>query len=305
MGWLSLKGTRQKHLLTLLLLCNVGKNHSSTTPPLRHMIAVQPALRQALRRLLKPLVRLLLRHGVAFAAFSEVCKQVYVETANQEFSVPGRKQSLSRVAVITGIHRREVKRLLSEEPAEVPHRKRHNRAARVISAWMHDGAYSEQGVPQVLSVNQEFSQLVNQYGGDVPPRAVLDELVRVGAVRRVEYDKVALVMPTYTPTSSPEDALHIFGDSVSDLIATLDHNLQASVEDSRLQLSVIHTNVPDECLQELSSLSKEKAIELLQKLDGEFATRDREHNALLSGQGRNRVGIGVYYFEQPYKDEES
>lgn len=143
------------------------------------------ALRQALQGVLKPLVRVLIRSGVSFAEFAEVAKRLFVELAMRDMQIPGRKASVSRAAVLTGLSRKEVQRTLREsETSQLPGEQR-NRAARVIEGWLNDPRFLDQeGRPRVLPATgggDSFAELVQQYGADVPPRAILDELVRVGA----------------------------------------------------------------------------------------------------------------------------
>ena len=71
------------------------------------------ALSAALVRMLRPLVRLLLRRGVSFKAFSDLLRWLYVDVAIEEFGLSGRKQSVSRVSVVTGLTRKEVSRLIN------------------------------------------------------------------------------------------------------------------------------------------------------------------------------------------------
>ena len=72
------------------------------------------ALRSALEQLLRPLCRLLLRHSVSFSAFADMAKRVYVDVALKDFSLPGKKPTTSRVAVLSGLTRKEVHRILAD-----------------------------------------------------------------------------------------------------------------------------------------------------------------------------------------------
>ena len=91
-------------------------------------------LHAALLKLLRPLIRLLLQNGVPFGTFSDLIKWVYVDVAQKEFGIPGRKQSNSRISIITGLSRKEVHRLKNiEGPHETENVQSYNRAARVVS----------------------------------------------------------------------------------------------------------------------------------------------------------------------------
>ena len=76
------------------------------------------AISAAIKRLLYPLVRVLLRQGMPYGAFSDLAKRVYVDVAMQEFGIPGRKQSISRVSIMTGLTRKEVRRIQGLETTD-------------------------------------------------------------------------------------------------------------------------------------------------------------------------------------------
>ena len=150
------------------------------------------ALVRALYKVLRPMVRLLLRHGMSYRAFSDVARNVFVDVAEEEFSLPGRKPSHSRTAVLTGINRKDIAKLkdrphpLSDQSLDAP-----NPAARVITAWTNDARFHDTaGAPKSLLVEEQatqpdsFTTLAKEYSSDVPVRALLDELVRIHAVER-------------------------------------------------------------------------------------------------------------------------
>jgi hypothetical protein len=180
-------------------------------------------LSAAVLRLLRPLVRILLRNGVSYSTFSDFVKWVYVDVAGKEFGIEGRKQSASRVSVITGLSRKEVMRVRKlPKPDDSASAERYNRAARVIAAWRRDRNFLDaEGKPAPLPMTGpgvSFSELVKRFSGDVPVRATLDELIRVGAVERLEDGSVSLLTRTYIPESSDADKLHILGTDVAHLI---------------------------------------------------------------------------------------
>jgi hypothetical protein len=261
-------------------------------------------------RLLRPLVRILLRNGVSFGAFSDLAKWVYVDVASKEFDIRGRKQSTSRVSVITGLSRKEVMRIRQlSKPDDQASRERYNRAARVIAAWRRESDFLDaKGKPAPLPMGgpgATFSELVKRFSGDVPVRATLDELIRVGAVERLKDGRVCLLARAYIPESSDADKLHILGTDVGHLIATIDHNLKPDPIGPRFQRKVAYDNLPDEILPAFRRLSAKRAQALLESLDRWLAQRDRDVTPTIKGTGRNRAGLGVYYFEEPHTDEEN
>lgn len=264
----------------------------------------------ALRKILRPLVRMLLRNGVAYADFTTLVRQTFVDVAGEDFDLPGRKQSVSRISVLTGINRKEVKRLL-EEPRDAQPAAEHNRAARVVSGWMRDSIFqNKQGKPSPLSWGDQsaangFEALVKKYSGDMPARSVLDELIRVGAVELQENRQIRLAASGYVPAASNEELLRLSGEGVTDLLNTIDHNLSDNKTHTRLQLSVAYDDVPDTGVEMFRHLSQEKSLELLTYLDGFLATQDRSVNPSTQGEGRYRTGIGIYYFEEPVQHSDS
>jgi len=267
-------------------------------------------LSAAVLRLFRPLVRILLRNGVSYRTFADFAKWVYVDVATKEFGIKGRKQSTSRVSVITGLSRKEVKRVRElPRPDDSASVESYNRAARVIAAWRREIDFLDvEGNPAPLpleGLGSTFSELVKRYSGDMPVRAVLDELIRVGAVERLENGRVRLLVRAYVPESSEADKLHILGTDVAHLISTIEHNLKADPSGLLFQRKVAYDNLPNEVLPEFRELSAKRAQALLEKLDTWLAQRDRDVTPSVKGTGRNRAGLGIYYFEEPYIEEES
>ena len=267
-------------------------------------------LSSAVLRLLRPLVRILLRNGVSYRTFSDLVKWVYVDVASKEFGIGGRKQSTSRVSVVTGLSRKEVMRVRHlSRPDDRASTERYNRAARVIAAWRRESEFLDaEGKPAPLPMagpGATFSELVKRFSGDVPARAILDELIRVGAVERLKDGEVCLLTRAYIPESSDADKLHILGTDVGHLISTIGHNLKPDPIGSLFQRKVAYDNLPDEVLPKFRNLSAKRAQALLEGLDRWLAQRDRDVTPTLKGSGRNRAGLGIYYFEEPYWNEEN
>ena len=268
------------------------------------------ALSAAVLKLLRPLVRILLRNGVSYSSFADLAKWVYVDVAMREFGVEGRKQSVSRVSIITGLSRKEVARVRQlPKPDDRASSESYNRAARVIAGWRRDPDFCDgHGEPAVLPMADEgisFSELVKRFSGDVPARAILDELIRVRAVEPLKDGRVRLLARAYIPESSEADKLNILGTDVGYLVATIDHNLRPDTSGPFFQRKVAYDNLPDEVLPKFRKLTGEKAQALLERMDRWLAERDRDVTPSVGGTGRNRAGIGIYYFEEPYPDEES
>lgn len=268
-----------------------------------------PPLFAAILRLLRPLVRILLRNGISYGTFSDLAKWVYVDVADKEFQIEGRKQSISRISVLTGLSRKEIMRVKQFlKPDDRDSSERYNRAARVISAWRRESAFldkRENPLPLPMDgPGASFSALVKRFSGDVPPRAILDELQRVGAVERMADGCIRLLARAYIPETDDTDKLNILGTDVGHLISTIAHNLAPDRAGPYFQRKVAYDSLPDDALPEFRELSARRAQSLLEDLDRWLARHDRDVNPKVKGSGRNRAGLGIYYFEEPISDEE-
>jgi hypothetical protein len=243
----------------------------------------------AIKRMMRPLIRILLRNGISFPTFADIAKNLFVEVARSEFGIAGRKQSTSRIAVITGLTRKEVTRISRLSfPGDQTSAERYNRASRVVSGWCRDGDFLDsKGQPALLELSgraRTFQDLVKRYSGDIPYRAVLDELVSQGVVHRQENNRVKLMERAYLPKADEAMKLHILGTDTGYLIDTIGHNLRPGDSEPRFQRKVLYDNLPDEVLPTLRGRSSKMGQALLDS----------------GGSGRNAAGIGIYYFEKPH-----
>lgn len=273
----------------------------------------------AILKLLRPLVRVLLKNGVSYGEFTELAKQSFVMTAELDYQPESRKQSVSRIAMMTGITRKEVSRIrgtkqTQETPASGPQLlspEPYNRGVRIISGWNKDSIYHDHnGKPRMLPLEEKagsFAQLVKKYSGDIPARAALDELVRVGAVTIPKQGYVSLSHEgAYVPDNSQDAKVEILGNSVADLLGTLEHNLNATSNTTHLQLTTAYDNLPRSAVDAFRQLSRKDAKALLANVDRWLGQRDRDASSVNStsdNDGRMRLGIGIYYIEEDMTSE--
>ncbi len=269
------------------------------------MSANQPHIIKSLLKVLKPLIRILLKHGVSYAEFADLSRRIFVDIADNEFALTGRKQTIARIAVLTGINRKDVKRIREEPLVAADHPSKHNRAARVVTGWMQDHEFkNEDGSPKALTVGDHqssFYQLIRHYSGDMPARAILDELIRVGSVNYNSQNQiVTLLQPSYVPRNSQISMLDVGLQAIGDQLDTIDHNLNTDWDDSRLQLSVVYDTISDASKRDLKPIVSEKAMEMVQNLDSlmlQFADQNISDACMPLKKPSSRVGIGIYYFD--------
>lgn len=263
---------------------------------------LERAIDRAVARLLRPLFRVLLRHGKSYRAFEEVAKRTYVEVAMGDFGIPGKKPSVARASILSGLTRKEVQRLLQAPALDDAEASEHrNRAARVLTAWLRDADFHDsQGQPRPLDVDGErgFAALVRRHSGDMPTRAVLDELLRVGAVERLPDGRIALLTRGYVPRKGAREMVGVLGADVADLIETIDHNLHQDAQAPRFQRKVMYHGVPAQALPAFRALSAERAQSLLEQLDRWLQDASQDRAPGETDAPGARVGLGIYYFEE-------
>lgn len=265
--------------------------------------SVKPGLLSAFRVLLRPLVRILLRHGISFAEFAEIVKAVYVEIAVTEFKVNGKRGTKSRIAVITGLTRKEVSRVIELAGTEsIGSKSNLNRVARVLAGWHTDPDFvGPYGMP--LEVRYEdsgpntatFSNLVRRYSGDMSPRSMLDELMRVGAVVETEPGWLKVLRRVYEPQTLALDNFERVGEVVKNFVDTVDFNLQKeSLGSGRFERIVYSPEgIRNEDIPRFNQYVKERCQALLEEIDNWIAQ--------LEAPGRNQknithTGVGIYQY---------
>lgn len=269
---------------------------------------MEKMLLQATRRILKPLVRILYRKGVAFGEFSQLARQMYVEVTGEMLTSEGERPTTSRIAISTGLTRKDVAQL-RQMPDDCLPTNSYNRGTRVMTGWLHDREFHDAaGEPALLPVQGEvgsFASLVSRYSGDMPYRAMLHEMERLGAVQVTASGHVQLMGGGYIPHANEAEKFSILGTDVAALIATIEHNLiTQDRQQLRFQRKVSYDNLPIEVLPAFKAMVDKDGLDLLIKFNGWLAIQDRDSNPQVEGTGRMRAGVGIYYFEEPVLDQQ-
>ena len=166
-----------------------------------------PALVLALRRVLRPLVRLMLARAITYPYLCELLKALFVEVADRDFRIGSKVPTDSRVSLVTGVHRKEVNRLrqeMSSDTETVPSVV--SLGAQLVAVWLGSARYlNEDGQPRPLArfVSEggelSFEALVAGVNSDIRPRVVLDEWLRLGVVHFDEERRVCLNVQAFVP----------------------------------------------------------------------------------------------------------
>ena len=253
----------------------------------------------AVGRILRPMVRILIRNGVPSDALTRVVRKVYVDVAAEDFRLNGKRQTVSRISVITGLHRKEVARLRAANAVDVGSQaSERNRAAAVLTAWLRDPEFLDRkGDPLDLPFagTQSFSELVRRYSGDMKPRAMADEFLASGAIEMIA-GRLRMSARGYVPGIDGNDMVDMLGTDAAQLIETIDHNMQSS--EKRYQRKVEYDGVPVEHATEFRALSARLSQHVLEELDRWLASREA---TAASGNSTMTLGLGIFQIENAGK----
>ena len=264
---------------------------------------LQTILRVAAGKILRPLIRVMLRNGVACGSFEEMVRKAYVDEAFSLALQQG-KATVSSVSAQTGLSRKEVKRLheLEQDSTEAnDNTQKYNRAVRVISGWLNDKRFtSSSGIARALSMEGDgdsFAQLVKDYSGDIPTRAMFDLLQKSGCVEKVD-GKVYLTSHAYVPGNDPVDVINILGNDSNELMETVIHNMSSEKEFRRYQRKVSTKKLASKHLEAFQKYSGRRSQTLLEDLDNWLT----DHESLTEKDSRY-VSLGIYFYQAD--DEET
>lgn len=259
--------------------------------------SLQKALSAAVLRLLRPLVGLLLRHGMAYGSFAELARKAYVDEAFRQVAASGKRPTVSSVSALTGLTRKETKRLREMELVDdESSAQRYSRAIRVISGWISDPQFQTgAGAPAVLPMEGEqhsFVALVKKYSGDIPPAAMLSVLESSGTVESDDRG-VTLHARAYLPSATPAEKLEILGRDVAELIATIDHNLSAAPGRRYFQRKVSNVLVDPAAVEEFRTFSDRKSQELLEEYHRWLTRHELRSDSEEASPAY--LAVGIYY----------
>lgn len=203
---------------------------------------MQSELRAALvhlcRRVLHPLIRILVRFGVSAGELKAIIDSVYAHAGAEYLEQQGERVTYSRLAVITGINRSALPEILAAPQArdfQPRSTTQLHRAARVLTGWYDDRDFlSRDGRPAALPIHgnrRSFRQLVHRYSGGMYYQTILSELERLGAVKRVDAETVRAVRRTPSAGGASPESVYSAGELAGDLMETLGHNLAAGPDE--------------------------------------------------------------------------
>jgi Family of unknown function (DUF6502) len=269
---------------------------TSTTP--------SPALVMALRRVLRPMVKLMLARGITYPYLADLLKALFVEVADRDFRLDQKAPTDSRVSLVSGVHRKEVNRLRQEIASDaeiVPSVV--SLGAQLVAVWLGSARYlDEDGRPRPLARfvseggEMSFEALVAGVNSDIRPRVVLDEWLRLGVVHFDEERRVCLNVEAFIPVEGFEEKAFYFGHNLHDHAAAAAHNLLGAGPPF-FERTVHYDALSASSVAALAAQSGQvgmKALLAVNKSAMALETADADDTA-----PRQRITFGIYFYTEP------
>jgi hypothetical protein len=281
----------------------IPTQHQTDTVPLSPDSIPHPtddtALVDALRRVLGPLARLMLARGMTLPLAVELLKRVLVETAERDFRLESKAVTDSRISLLTGVHRKDVKRLRSLPRVDAPLPHKVSLGAQLVGRWVTQKPWVDRGgrpkrLPRLYSQGGKasFEALVASVSRDIRPRSVLDEWIRLNVVTLNEADEVVLNTAAFVPREGADEKLHYLGLNVGDHAETAANNVLG--REPRFDRSVHHDGLSEEQVQRLRRRAAELGTAMLQTLHAEVEMMQQQARPAAPAQ---RFTCGVYWYD--------
>ena len=269
--------------------------HRSLNDPLKEATIV------ALKRVVDPLVDLMFDAGVTVHEFSQIVRERAVRTAARRVSKETGRDSKSRVAIITGLPRSEVARILKSDDVALSKRLGQHPARKVLSAWFDDPRFLEaNGEPAVLPIfgkRRSFEQLVAIHSRGIPVRAMLDELTQIEAVERLEDQRVKAKSRVPILTGRTGNAIAVIGERTRDLLDTLTNNLRRTSK-PLFEGTALAEGTDPEMVSLLRREIAEQGANFINSANSLFSRSSVKANRLIAKKStKYRLGVTVYYFQ--------
>jgi Family of unknown function (DUF6502) len=264
---------------------------------------------RALRKIFRPIIKYMIAQGINFPAVTQLLKALYVEVANDDFALEHRRATDSRVSMLTGIHRAEVKRLTDEQsspnedaPVAV------SLGGQVVARWISDPTYLDaNGNPIPLARHASeggavsFESLFASIRSDIRSRPILDEWLRLGVVELDNQDRVCLKHKAYVPEKGSEEKAFYFGQNIHDHLAVSVNNMLGA-SPSQLERSVYYHRLTPASVETLQKLATDIGMRAIQEVNRLAIELDRIDAG--RPEATQRMNFGLYFYSGArHKDE--
>lgn len=250
---------------------------------------------QCLTLLLRPVVKFCLRRSIKIQDVIESTKIVFVDLAEQELRREKHDVSVSKISLMTGLHRRDVSRLYRSSFVK---QQSTSLVARIIGQWQKDRRFSSKsGSPRVLSfdgLESDFADLIQSVSRELNPYTILFEMERIGAVTRTPRG-LKLVARAFVPRGDLKQSIDLMAKDCEDLMSAVEENLEALDTERNLHLKTEYDNIPSSHLPKIRGWVMKEGSAFQERVRNFISRYDRDIHPELDGNGpRSRVAVGAF-----------
>lgn len=264
--------------------------------------SVQQKVLTAIKRVLKPLIRLALAQGVNYPMILETLKTVFVQVAEEDFKLEKREQTDSRISLLTGLHRKDVHRLRGQPQDSQNQSILATLGSQLVGLWISDPNFIDSDgnpkpLPRLASTGGDlsFERLVACVSKDIRARPVLDEWLRLGVVRIDDNDCVCLNSDAFVPSAGLEEKLFFFQQNIHDHIAATAHNLM-NITPPMLERCVYYDAMTPDAISELKVLAETQGMIALKAVNKRAIELQSESTA--TTEADQRFTFAVYFYHE-------
>jgi Family of unknown function (DUF6502) len=240
-----------------------------------------------------------LKSGITWKEFADLARVKFVQVATKEFGIRGRPTNASRVAILTGIDRRDVRKLrvMSAEQPVVVAAGFMSKPTQVLDGWFHDPNFrTASGEPRDLQVSEgvdSFAALVRRYTPGIPHVAMIKELRAVSAIEELPDGRVRALKRNYIPRELADNQIRLWGSVLQDVGTTLEHNLMRKPsERPRFERRALSLTVEGSALPEFEAFLAAEGQAFLERIDDWLAAHQADPST--SARAPLRLGVGLY-----------
>lgn len=267
--------------------------------------AQQKKILNAFQLVLRPIVKILLRYGIGYNEFAESVKTVFVDVGTSEFGIRGRPTNISRVAVMTGLTRKEVRRLRTKiEAGDQTLKVRTTPITEILTRWHSESLFLDaESRPLALKYSNgenSFSELVRRFGGDVPAGAMRTELKRMNLIEEHEDGSLSVKTRALQPPDSTDNLLTSLAHCAYPLLSTIALNTESSKKPGagHPQFATYSLSIGEADRSRVRRISRDRLSEAAVAFDDLFAAYESPSEDDESHTDYPVVMVGLYYFEE-------
>lgn len=263
---------------------------------------IPKAMMTAVRKVLRPLVCLLIHFRITFPQLAEILKSVYVEVANEEFRLPDKAQTDTRLSLLTGVHRKDIKRLRNQATTDQTTPANVDISTRVIARWIGEADYLDKNKhPIVLPMSAEegkpsFETLVESVcKKDIRPKVVLDEWLNQGVAILDGDNHIRLNTEAFIPNKGFDEKAFFLGHNISDHLSAATSNL-IDEKSNFFERCVYYDGLSDESIAEIQEIIADKGMKTLLEIN-ELAMKLKAKD-FSKVDRKKRINIGLYAYHE-------